>query len=75
MAEVTVSQIIYFFQGEVFYNNRELHVFYAIDATDFLQPALDRRMSVDRNWIDLHLLYDTGPKAETEPYVIYLRES
>lgn len=49
MAEVTVSQIIYFFQGEVFYNNRELHVFYAIDATDFLQPALDRRMSVDRN--------------------------
>lgn len=32
----------------MFYNNLEPHVFYAIDAADFLQPALDRIKSVDR---------------------------
>lgn len=52
-----------------------LHVFYAIDTTAFLQPALDRRVSVGRNSIDLHLLYGTGPDGEAEPYVIYLWES
>lgn len=39
----------FFFQAELFYNNLELHVFYAIDATVFLQPALGRRMPADRN--------------------------
>lgn len=38
-----------FFQGEVFYYNLELPVFHALYATDFLQPALDRIMPVDRN--------------------------
>lgn len=51
-----------FFQGEVFYYNLELHVFHALYATDFLQPALDRIMPVDRNWIDLHLALDPRVK-------------
>lgn len=59
----------FFFQAVVFYNNLELHVFYAIYATNFLWPSLDGRVSVDRNWIDLPLLHGTEPKGEAESYV------